>query len=70
MDILHIITQMLMIFGIVLVGLFAAKRNLWAGVLDRKLSIFIMNISMQHLSWHRLWAKTSHSKTPNSSHLP
>ena len=46
MDILHIITQMLMIFGIVLVGLFAAKRNLWAGDLDRKLSIFIMNISM------------------------
>ena len=49
MDILHIITQMLMIFGIVLVGLFAAKRNLWAGDLDRKLSIFIMNISMSAL---------------------
>lgn len=49
MDILHIITQMLMIFGIVLVGLFAAKRNLWAGDLDRKLSIFIMNISMPAL---------------------
>lgn len=49
MDILHIITQMLMIFGIVLVGLFAAKRNLWAGDLDRKLSIFIINISMPAL---------------------
>ena len=49
MDILHIITQMLMIFGIVLVGLFAAKRNLWAGDLDRTLSIFIMNISMPAL---------------------
>ena len=49
MDILHIITQMMMIFGIVLVGLFAAKRNLWAGDLDRKLSIFIMNISMPAL---------------------
>ena len=43
MDFLHIVTQMLMIFGIVLVGLFAAKRNLWSGDLDRKLSIFIMN---------------------------
>ena len=40
---------MLMIFGIVLVGLFAAKRNLWAGELDRKLSVFIMNISMPAL---------------------
>lgn len=49
MDILHIITQMVMIFGIVLVGLFAAKRNLWEGSLDRNLSIFIMNISMPAL---------------------
>ena len=49
MDFLHIIIQMLMIFGIVLVGLFAAKRNLWASELDRKLSIFIMNISMPAL---------------------
>ncbi len=49
MDILHILTQMLMIFGIVLVGLFAAKKNLWSGDLDRKLSIFIMNISMPAL---------------------
>lgn len=49
MDILHIVTQMLMIFGIVLVGLFAAKRDLWAAELDRKLSIFIMNISMPAL---------------------
>ena len=40
---------MLMIFGIVLVGLFVAKRNLWAGELDRKLSVFIMNISMPAL---------------------
>lgn len=49
MDFLHIVTQMLMIFGIVLVGLFAAKRNLWSGDLDRKLSVFIMNISMPAL---------------------
>lgn len=42
MDLLHIVTQMLMIFGIVLVGLFAAKRDLWSGDLDRKLSVFIM----------------------------
>lgn len=49
MDFLHIVTQMLMIFGIVLVGLFAAKRNLWSGEIDRKLSVFIMNISMPAL---------------------
>ncbi len=49
MDFMHILTQMLMIFGIVMVGLFAAKRNLWSGDLDRKLSIFIMNISMPAL---------------------
>ena len=49
MDFLHILTQMLMIFGIVLVGLFAAKKNLWSGDLDRKLSVFIMNISMPAL---------------------
>lgn len=49
MDFLHIVTQMLMIFGIVIVGLFAAKRNLWSGDLDRKLSVFIMNISMPAL---------------------
>lgn len=49
MDFLHIITQMLMIFGIVLVGLFAAKRNLWSAELDRKLSVFIMTISMPAL---------------------
>ena len=57
MDFLHILTQMLMILGIVLVGLFAAKRNLWSGDLDRKLSIFIMNISMPALilAWVRTW---------------
>lgn len=49
MDLLHIVTQMLMIFGIVLVGLFAAKRNLWSAELDRKLSVFIMSISMPAL---------------------
>lgn len=49
MDILHIITQMLMIFGIVIVGFVAARRNLWSGDLDRKLSIFIMNVSMPAL---------------------
>lgn len=40
---------MLMIFGIVLVGLASAKRNLWAGELDRKLSVFILNVSMPAL---------------------
>ena len=66
MDFLHIIIQMLMIFGIVLVGLFAAKRNLWASELDRKLSIFIMNISMPALFWLPLWGMISLLKTKNS----
>ncbi len=46
MDFMHIVTQMLMIFTTVLVGLFSAKRNLWSAELDRKLSVFIMNVSM------------------------
>ncbi len=49
MDILHIVTQMLMILAIVMVGFGAAKRNLWSGDLDRKLSIYIMNVSMPAL---------------------
>lgn len=49
MNLLHIVTQMLMIFGIVMVGLFAAKKNLWSSDMDRKFSIFIMNISMPAL---------------------
>ena len=49
MDFLHILSHMLMIFGMVLVGFFAAKRNLWAGELDRKLSVFILNVSMPAL---------------------
>ena len=49
MDFLHILSQMLMIFGMVLVGFFAAKRNLWAGELDRKLSVFILNVSLPTL---------------------
>lgn len=49
MDFLHIVIQMLMIFGMVMVGFVAAKLGLWAGELDRKLSVFILNISMPAL---------------------
>lgn len=49
MDFLHIMTQMLMIFGIVVVGFVAAKRGLWADDLDRKLSVFVMNVTMPAL---------------------
>lgn len=46
MDFLHIVTQMLMIFGIVMVGFFSARHQLWSSDLDRKLSVFILNVSM------------------------
>lgn len=49
MNLLHIVTQMIMIFSIVMVGLFAAKKNLWSSDMDRKFSIFIMNVSMPAL---------------------
>ena len=49
MDFLYIVTRMLMIFGIVVVGFAASKRGLWAGDLDRKLSVFILNVSMPAL---------------------
>lgn len=49
MDFVHIITQMLMIFGIVIVGFLAAKRNVWAGDLNRHLSVFVMNVTMPAL---------------------
>ena len=49
MNLLHIATQMIMIFMVVLVGLFAAKKNLWSSDMDRKFSIFIMNITMPAL---------------------
>ena len=45
MDYLHIATQMLMIFGIVVVGYLSAKRNLWAPELNRKMSVFVLNVS-------------------------
>lgn len=49
MDIMHIITQMLIIFGVVLVGFFSAKRKLWNFDLDRNLSVFILSVSMPAL---------------------
>lgn len=49
MDYTHIVIQMLSIFGIVLVGLVAAKRGLWASDMDRKMSTFVLNVSMPAL---------------------
>lgn len=49
MDYMHIVTQMLSIFGIVLVGFFASKRGLWSAELDRKLAVFVINVSMPAL---------------------
>lgn len=49
MDYAHIITQMVSIFALVMVGFVASKRGLWTGDLDRKLSVFILNVSMPAL---------------------
>ena len=49
MDYQHIIIQMLSILGIVLVGFASARRGLWAPELDRKLSVFVINVSMPAL---------------------
>ncbi len=49
MDYTHIVIQMLSLFGIVLVGLFASKRGLWQGDMNRKMSVFVLNVTMPAL---------------------
>lgn len=49
MDYTHIVIQMVSLFGIVLVGLVAAKRGLWPGDMNRKMSVFVLNVSMPAL---------------------
>ncbi len=45
MDYLHIVTQMLMLFGVVLTGFAATRRGLWDPALNRKMSVFVLNVS-------------------------
>ena len=49
MDYTHIVIQMVSLFGIVLVGLVAAKKGLWPGDMNRKMSVFVLNVSMPAL---------------------
>lgn len=45
MDYLHIVSRMLIIFGVVLVGFFAARRGLWAAELNKHISVFVLNVT-------------------------
>lgn len=45
MDYFHIVTQMLMLFGIVLVGYLSARRGLWAADMNRRMSVFVLNVT-------------------------
>ena len=45
MDYLHIVIQMLMIFGVVIIGYLAAKRGWWAKEMNRGMSVFVLNVT-------------------------
>lgn len=45
MDYIHIVTQMLMLFGVVLTGFAATRRGLWDPALNRRMSVFVLNVS-------------------------
>lgn len=45
MDFLHIISQMLMLFGIIVVGYFAARRGIWVQEMNRNMSIFVLTVT-------------------------
>lgn len=46
MDYLQILIQMLMIFGVVLVGFIAARLGVWGAGLSRQLAVYVINVSM------------------------
>ena len=46
MDYLQILIQMLMIFGVVLVGFVAARLGVWGAGLSRQLAVYVINVSM------------------------
>lgn len=45
MDYTHIISQMLMIFGVILAGFLSARRGIWPQELSRQLSVFVLNVT-------------------------
>ena len=45
MDYAHIVGRMIIIFGVVMVGYFAAKRGLWAAELNKYMSVFVLNVT-------------------------
>ncbi|MGN0087200.1 MAG: AEC family transporter [Alloprevotella sp.] len=45
MDLFRIVTQMLMIFGVVLTGFVAAKKGIWPVEINKKISVFVLDIS-------------------------
>lgn len=45
MDYLHIVTQMVMIFGVIIIGYLAAKRGWWATEMNRGMSVFVLNVT-------------------------
>lgn len=45
MEYMHIVSRMLMIFGVVLVGYFSAKRGIWAHELNKAMSVFVLNVT-------------------------
>lgn len=45
MDFLHIISQMLMLFGIIIVGYFAARRGVWVPEMSRNMSLFVLTVT-------------------------
>lgn len=46
MDYLQILIQMLMIFGVVLVGFVSARLGVWGAGLSRLLAVYVINVSM------------------------
>lgn len=45
MDYLHIVNQMLIIFGVVLVGYLASRRGIWAEQLNKSISVFVLKVT-------------------------
>ena len=41
----HIVVQLLIIFGVIITGYFSAKRNLWHTDMNRMMTRFVLNVS-------------------------
>lgn len=45
MEYMHIVSRMIIIFGVVMVGYFSAKRGLWDAALSKSMSVFVLNVT-------------------------